>query len=217
MSYYVDNLSLGKDSMAMVLRKVEEGIMPIDECVYFSMGEVEFECMFVLEEKMRTYLESHGIKFTVLHLEQPYTYLAAEKEFVKRDGRIQQGYQWCGGKCRWATSLKLQGIEKYLRSLGRDDIVQSVGIAYDERGRADKGLINNRSRFPKVYPLIEWNWTEQDCLNYCHKLGWKWEVFSETLGRNIDLYDGFLTRLSCFCCYNKSLRELYNVFRFLPD
>ena len=197
----------------MLLRMIEEGL-PVDEAVFFDMGEVEFECMHVLAEKMRAYLEARGIKFTVLHPKETYTYLATQKEFGKRDGRFQTGYWWCGGKCRWATAKKLAGIEKYLKSLGRDDIVQYVGIAVDESQRIFR---ENKSRFPKEYPLITWDMTEADCLRYCHERGWTWEVYSEPLGRNVDLYGGILDRVSCYCCRNKNLKELYNLFRFLPD
>ncbi|MDO4562198.1 MAG: hypothetical protein Q4C12_00030 [Clostridia bacterium] len=34
--------------------------------------------------------------------------------------------------------------------------------------------------------------------------------------KKIDLYD-ILDRVSCWCCSNKNLRELKNIYKFLPD
>jgi hypothetical protein len=58
--------------------------------------------------------------------------------------------------------------------------------------------------------------TEADCLAYCRERGWSWSEWSETAQDFVDLYD-ILDRVSCWCCRNKNLKELYNVYRFLPD
>ncbi len=213
--YYVSSLSFGKDSLAMTLRLVEEH-KPLNECVFFHMGEPEFSCMETLAEKMRGYLADKGIKLTVLYPTESFTYLATKKEFLSREGFPKKGLQWCGGRCRWGTAIKCQSIERYLRSLGEPEITQYVGIAADESIRADRAISNRRSHYPKEYPLIEWGMTEADCLAYCRERGWSWSEWSETAQDFVDLYD-ILDRVSCWCCRNKNLKELYNVYRFLPD
>ncbi len=175
------------------------------------MGEVEFDCVHHVADKLKLFLEERGIKFTVLHPAESFIYLATEKEVVKRDGRIQQGYMWCGGRCRWGTHLKLSTIEKYLKSLEPDkgELIQYVGISFDERIRAERAKMSKKkSRYPILYPLIEWQMTEAECLDYCRERDWKWEE---------DGYDMYvlLDRLSCSCCSNKNLRELSNMFRLL--
>lgn len=52
--------------------------------------------------------------------------------------------------------------------------------------------------------------TEQDCLNYCYNRGWDWKE------GNIELYD-VLDRVSCWCCGNKNLKELRNIYKSLPE
>ncbi|MCQ2589276.1 MAG: hypothetical protein MJ179_02525 [Treponema sp.] len=52
--------------------------------------------------------------------------------------------------------------------------------------------------------------TEKDCLNYCYKNGWNWEE------NGIDLYK-VLDRVSCWCCWNKNLKELKNIYQFMPE
>ena len=52
--------------------------------------------------------------------------------------------------------------------------------------------------------------TEKDCLDYCYKNGWNW------IENSIELYS-ILDRVSCWCCRNKNLKELKNIYKFLPN
>ena len=52
--------------------------------------------------------------------------------------------------------------------------------------------------------------TEKDCLDYCYKNGWNW------LENDIALYS-VLDRVSCWCCRNKNLKELKNIYNFLQN
>lgn len=79
------------------------------------------------------------------------------------------------------------------------------GIAADELRRIQKE--NNKH---KIFPLIDWNMKEKDCLDYCNKKGFFWEE------NNIRLYD-VLTRVSCWCCSNKNNKELKNYYIYLPN
>ena len=118
------------------------------------------------------------------------------------------GYDWCGGMCRWQTTLKVKAINSFLDSIG--DYVQYVGIAADEPQRVV--LANN-----KQYPLADWGMTEKDCLQYCYDKGWGWlESSPRTPSGYIDLYR-ILKRVSCYCCGNKNLEELRNIWYYLPD
>jgi len=54
---------------------------------------------------------------------------------------------------------------------------------------------------------------ESDCLSYCYARGFTWE--EDAGAGRIRLYD-VLDRVSCWCCANKSLKELRNIKRFLP-
>lgn len=52
--------------------------------------------------------------------------------------------------------------------------------------------------------------TESDCLFYCYGKGVFWYE------NNIRLYE-ILKRVSCWCCRNKNLEELENIYRHLPN
>lgn len=197
---HVVSCSFGKDSLAMLLMMLEKQ-MPIDEVVYFNIGE-EFEPIDRNKEKMKQILEAKGIKFTELKPKTSYMFNMLEREVTKRDGTKKHGYGWCGGVCRWGTSLKQNAIREHNKQ-NNEEVIDYIGIAYDEpkRVREDKS---------KKYPLVDWKMTEKDCLDYCYSKGWNWEM------NNIDLYK-ILDRVSCWCCRNKNLKELKNIYKYLPN
>ena len=50
----------------------------------------------------------------------------------------------------------------------------------------------------------------KDCLEYCYSKGWHWSE------NGYELYD-LLDRVSCKYCRNKNLKELRNIYHFMPD
>lgn len=197
---YIASCSFGKDSLAMVL-KILELRMPLDEVVYFNIGE-EFEPIERNKEKLKPILEAEGIKFTELKPKTSFMFNMLEREVIKRNGTKQKGYKWCGGVCRWGTTLKIQAIKEHNKQYN-EDIIEYVGIAYDEPKRI-------RESANIKYPLVDWKMTEQDCLDYCYSKGWNWKQ------DGIDLYQ-ILDRVSCWCCRNKNLKELRNIYKYLPN
>lgn len=202
---YIASVSFGKDSLAMLLKLLELEF-PLDEVIYFDIG-VEFESIKNNAEKMKSLLASKGIKFTILEPEDTFLYCMTEKPVKKRNGGTQEGYKWCGGMCRWGTSLKLQAIENHNKKYGDEFIAEYVGVASDERNRINRKRNGNRV---KIYPLIEWEMTENDCLEYCYNKGWHWSE------NGYELYD-LLDRVSCKYCKNKNLKELRNIYHHMPE
>lgn len=103
-----------------------------------------------------------------------------------------------GPRNRWCTGmLKTRVIAAYLRDLKQQyEIVEYIGIAADEPKRIKDAC----------YPLVEWNMTEKDCLDYCLERGFDWG----------GLYHIF-SRVSCWCCPLQSLNELRKLYRQFPD
>ena len=125
---YIASVSFGKDSLAMLLRLIEEN-KPLDEIVFYDTG-MEFECIYNLRNKILPLLEAHNIKHTELKPKETFLYTMFEKPVKKRNGTIGKGYSWCGGRCRWGTTEKLKAIEKHCKGN-----YEYVGIAYDEQNR----------------------------------------------------------------------------------
>lgn len=199
---------MGKDSLAMILKLLELGY-PLDEVVYFDIG-MEFNCIYNNLKKLEVLLQNKGITLTVLKPAKSFLYTMLEKPVNKRDGTKQNGYKWCGGLCRWGTSLKLNAIKENNKKYGNDFIIEYVGIAVDEQERLLRERVKRCENRLKLYPLAEWGMTEKDCLSYCYSKGWDWQE------NNVELYS-ILDRVSCWCCKNKNLKELKNMFLYLPE
>lgn len=205
---YVASSSFGKDSCAMLINIIEKGL-PLDDIVFFDTGN-EFNAIYSVINWFRLHLKNIGSKLsiTVLGMNETYEQLMFEHKVSKKDGTIQEGYSWCGGRCRWMTSYKLQYLNRYYKEKYPDCVIcEYVGIAADESTRIDRSI-----KYPtiKLYPLVEWKMKEADCLKMCYDYGIQW------LENGINLYD-ILDRVSCKFCGNKNLSELRNLYNNCPD
>lgn len=187
--YNVVSFSGGKDSTAMLLHMLELG-MPIDEIIFCDTG-VEFPQMYKHIDKVEKYI---GRAITRLKAKHDYRYMLLEYEIKARDGSIKKGYSFTDMWGRWCTSyFKRDIVKRYLK--GKGNFVQYIGIAADEPKRIHDD----------VYPLVEWGWTEADCLRYCYDKGFDWG----------GLYDIF-NRVSCWCCPLQNLNSLRALRRNFP-
>lgn len=199
MKYYA-SVSFGKDSLAMLFMLIEKQY-PLDEVVFYDTG-MEFQAIYGTRDKILPILTAHSIKYTELYPEQSFLWNMFERPVKKRGTDIihKHGYSWCGGTCRWGTSQKLKALKAYTK-----DGIDYVGIAADETHRFEKEKRPNR-----VLPLVEWNIAESQALHYCYEKGFKWEE------NGYQLYS-LLDRVSCWCCGNKNLKELRNIYLYLPE
>jgi 3'-phosphoadenosine 5'-phosphosulfate sulfotransferase (PAPS reductase)/FAD synthetase len=129
----------------------------------------------------------------------------ADTQFARRYGQIHTGYGWAGPRMRWCTSkLKDGPREKYLRPLREKyEVLEYVGIAADEQYRLER---KRNQESTHVHPLVEWDMTEADCLQYCYDHGYDWG----------GLYAHF-RRVSCWCCPLQSLPELRQLMKHYPE
>jgi len=197
----IASVSFGKDSLAMLLRLIEEE-WPLDEVVFYDTG-MEFRAIYDTRDRVLPLLGERGIRFTELRPDYDFEWKMFCKPVNGPNGP-HAGYSWCGGRCRWGTRDKLSAIEKYCNGA-----VEYVGIAADETSRLEKE--RNGS---KIFPLNCWGMTEADCLAYCYDRGFDWE--EDAGAGRVRLYD-ILDRVSCWCCANKNLKELWNMKMFLPS
>lgn len=190
---HVASISFGKDSLAMLLRLIEEK-KPLDEVVFYDTG-MEFDAIYAVRDMVLPLLKSKGIEYTELKPRRPFLYDMLEKP--KRTGGC--GYGWCGGPCRWGTAEKARVLDAHTAGA-----VKYVGIAYDEQNR-----LSSSYAVGKTFPLNEWGMAEKDCLDLCYSHGVLW------MEDDIPLYS-ILDRVSCWCCANKNLTELRNMYLYLP-
>ena len=203
--YKVVSLSGGKDSSAMTLRMIELR-EDIDEVVCCDTYK-EFPAMYRHIEKIKKVVEDAGIKFTMLRSEQTFDYLMFEHSVKRKNKDLEgnKGYSWAGALQRWCTSkLKTDVIRRYLSALNEEyDVIQFIGIAIDEQYRLERQYAG---REDLRFPLVEWGWTEKQCLEYCYSKGYERE----------GLYEIF-DRVSCWCCPLQPLEELRKLRKYFPD
>ena len=104
---------------------------------------MEFQAIYDIEARIKELLKQVNIKYTRLKLPKPFEYYMFEHIKTKGKNRGQEGYYWCGGRCRWGTTKKLQVFNRHCK-----DAFQLVGIAFDEPHR-----IKNEPN--KIYPLVD--------------------------------------------------------------
>ena len=189
--FHAVSFSGGKDSTAMLLHMLELG-MQVDE-ILFCDTYMEFPEMIEHVDNVEKYI---GRPITRLRAEHSFEWHMFEQPHTKHPEL--KGRLFPGPKNRWCTSyLKRNVIDKHLRDLKKDyDVIQYIGIAADEQ---------RRCRDLK-YPLVEWGWTEKDCLEYCYVRGFTWG----------GLYELF-SRVSCWCCPLAPIGELRKLWKFYPD
>lgn len=198
---HVVSFSGGKDSTAMLLRMLEEG-MPVDLILYCDTG-VEFPEMEAHINKVEKYI---GREITRIKSDKDFMYYACEHERVITStkipgvlpGQVTPGYGWPSVFSRWRTrAFKTTPIENRIRELKKEyDVIQYIGIAADEPRRIKD----------KRYPLVEWGMTEADCIQYCYDRGFDW-------GGLYKIWD----RVSCWCCPLQGLEDLRKLKEHYPE
>lgn len=193
----------------MLLRILNKNL-PLDIVLFYNTG-MEFESIYRIRDAIKPLLLQRGVEFVELSPTKPFLYSMLEREVVSKQKGRHYGYGWCGGRCRWGTSEKTRAIRKYKQSLNVQT-VDYVGIAADDTQRFEKEKSPERR-----LPLVDWGMTEENCLQYCYTYGIRWmEKSTVPDSGDFDLYE-ILDRVSCWCCTNKNLKELRNIYTYLPQ
>jgi len=132
-----------------------------------------------------------------------YWFYGCINKVLNKDGTLknpnnfgkQRGFPLVAFPCWWTRESKIVP----LHNIQKDADEVYIGIAYDERERMSK--VNGRLK----YPLVEWKWTEQDCIDYLNKKG----LFNP-------LYVNF-NRLGCWFCQKQGEASLYVLYKNYPE
>lgn len=187
----------------MLLRLLKEGA-PLDEVAFYDTG-MEFQAIYATRDKVLPMLTERGVKYTELHPKRPFVYDMLEKPVNGKSG-FHLRYSWCGRCARWGTAGKQQALDANAKKYADCGytVFKYIGIAADETERIE------RLQPQGIAPLALWGVTEAECLKGCYAQGFEWKE------NGFRLYD-LLDRVSCWCCANKNLKELRNIYVHLPE
>lgn len=194
---HIVSFSGGKDSSAMLIKMVEDG-MHIDDIVFIKVMATptigaEFPEMYEYIERMEDYIHR---KITVVP-----SIVSFDKEFHRvylngnRKGEIYGFPHTIGAWCN--NRLKIKTIQNHYKSYGEH--IRYLGIAADETER-----LTPKETFYR-FPLVDWAMTEKDCIDFLNE--------REMLN---PLYKKF-RRLGCWFCVKQNLDSLRVIRRDYPD
>lgn len=188
---YIASISYGKDSLAM-LEVIHRHNLPLDRIVHVEIMatntiHADLPPMVAFKEKAdKIIYEKYGIR--VEHISSPksyedYFYSVSNGEKSLYAGKIygfpMQKGNWCTGRLKQSVLQKVQ----------RNAIVY-IGIAIDEPKRFHNLTESKRS------PLVEYEWTEKMCREWCEENG----LLSPTYETSL--------RGGCWFCHNQSTAQL---------
>ena len=179
----------GKDSSAMLLRMIELD-MQIDKIV-FADTTLEFPEMYKYINKIEKHI---GRKITRVRPKKSfYHWFYGKFTRGKHKGRIR-GFPYVvthGYCCRELKIYPMRDLQPT-----KDNIVY-LGIAKGEEKRIQKN--------PNLkYPLLDWGWTEEKCLQYL-----------KDKGLENPLYKHF-KRTGCWLCPKQSQKSLKSLYLHYP-
>lgn len=192
---HIVSCSLGKDSVAMLIRMLDEG-MQIDRIIFADLGEdAEFEETYAFIEKVEKTL---GIHIERIKSEKwtwdRWFYGTATKGKAK--GQIHGFPPVVTFGCSYKRELKMKPLAV---AQGEGNIIY-LGIAADEEHRAKaKQYINAKNQYR--FPLIEWGMTEDDCVELCRSRGLLHPLYQ------------YFSRLGCWQCPKQSLKSLRMLYK----
>lgn len=187
--YAYVSFSGGKDSTAMLLRLLELGAQ-VDRIVFADTG-FEFADLHAYIDRIEKHINRKVIRL------QPEKGLW-EKWFYGKTTRGKhvgkpRGFPFYAYGCWYSREAKIKPLQKAMV----DAKVIYVGIAADEAHRCSSdGFVR--------YPLVEWGWTERDCVDYLRRKGLM-----------NPLYEDY-NRLGCYLCPKQSMASLHSLWRTNP-
>ena len=194
---HIVSFSGGKDSTAMLVRMIEEG-MPIDDIVFIKVMATatigaELPEMYEYIERVEEYIHRKiTVVPSILNFDEVFHQVFGSG---LRRGQIY-GYPftigaWCNNR------LKIRTIEQHFKTYGEH--IRYIGIAADEPERLIRLEPYCRA------PLAEWGMTEKDCVS-----------FLQERGLTNPLYQKF-RRLGCWFCVKQGLDSLRVIRREYPE
>ena len=193
----------GKDSTAMLLRMLEmnDPKYPVNKIVFSDTG-FEFPELYEYLDRVQLYLDEHyphAPRIEKVKSKKKWEeWFYGQVQYGDNEGKTR-GAPLVNYPCWWSRESKVYPLNRAAKADNIDH--QYVGIAWDELSRVSKNAEKDGIR----YPLVEWKWTEEDCMAYL-----------DHLHMGLSLYKSF-TRLGCFHCIKQPPSSWYQIWKNYPD
>lgn len=199
---HISNLSGGRDSTAMTVRLLELGY-PLDHII-FCDTLWEFPEMYEYLNKLDSYLKRKFNK-SIIRLspkESLEDLMAKPFKGGKHDGK-PHGLPYSIGMSYCTRELKVNSAKRFIKSLNLSysDVTCYVGYVAREKRRSKI----NSNEWNVSYPLIDWNWNEEEVTNYLKERS----IYNH-------LYDNF-SRTGCFICPKQNLQSWKTLCNKYPN
>lgn len=183
------SFSGGKDSTAMLLMLLEKG-EKIHSVMWFDT-ERDFPEILAHMKKLKSDL--------------PYIHFQKIRHWAGFDF-LENRYGKAHGSGGWCTAAKRDCCNKYVRLMKKDNpnIVECIGFSFDEIQRAEKMC----KKWVVRFPLIEWNVTEMQSLQYCYDKGYGFNGIYEWMPSK---------RVSCYDCPKQSKGDWAAIKKYHPE
>ena len=186
----------GVNSTAVLAGLQERGIRPA--AIVFADTGGEKPATYAFLDTVDTWLASVGFPAIERVARKPTEragYKTLEEECLERSQLPSRAY--LRGKC--SAKWKVSPQAAWLKSWPHDGLVyRAIGFHVDEQRRIKDHITDPGVK--KVYPLVEWQWGQRECLDAIARAGLPRPVKS-----------------ACFYCPSSSKREVAKLAREAPD
>jgi hypothetical protein len=194
----------GVDSTAMILGLIEKEL-PIDLILFADTG-AERPSTYEHIENFSNYLNKlgHDSIQIVKNKNKLGEIVSLEDDCLKRKclPSIAYGFKTC------SSHFKIQPQDKFLNNwqpaketwAKGEKCIKYVGYDAGEQHRADNAAKRQDPKYTNKYPLIEWQWEREDCLNIIAKHG------ITNVGKS-----------ACFFCPSSKPKEIVDLYEKHPD
>lgn len=204
------SVSWGKDSLLMFIRLIELKIItPEDTDVITADTRKEYKEWYEFVEEVcawirKTYPEWKDFQPIFVYAKKSWDeWFWGRSTSGKTEGKLR-GAPLIAYPCYWAREAKVKAIGR----IGKYYQNMFIGYALDEPKRyKNANKVDGFTRDgPLVYPLVDWGYTEDDCMK---------GLIERKVPKNV-LYS-FFDRLGCHDCIKMDLYAHYNNWKFFPE
>jgi hypothetical protein len=178
----------GSNSTAVLINMVKHQIIP-DEILFADTGGEQPHTYQFIQELNNWLIEKNFPQIKTLRYKTKHgDELTLEQDCINNNTipSIAFGWKTCSQK------FKIQPIEKYIKGKYPNERIQMwVGFDADEERRI---MANPNENFENYFPLIEWGWNRDKCIEEIAKAGLT-----------------FAGKSSCFFCPNMKKYEILNL------